>query len=190
MSGSFTPNYMFASYSDITPEFLESIGIRAILTDIDNTLAPYEQALPDARIKGWLSSLAERGISVALISNNESERVDAFNESLGLAAYAKSGKPLSKNLYAAMERLGTDESSTAMLGDQLLTDALAGNRIGLVTIIVPPINDKNNLFFRFKRGLEVGTVKRFVRAHGEAYRDICSFWLEKKYKRKNRSSET
>lgn len=186
MSGLFVPNYIFASYSDITAEFLQSIGIRAILTDIDNTLAPYEQALPDEKIIQWLADLSNHGISVALISNNESERVDKFNESLGLAAYSKSGKPFAKNLYAAMERMGVDKSCTAMLGDQLLTDALAGNRIGLTTVIVPPINDKNNFFFRLKRRLEVGTIKRFVKAHGEGYRDICSFWLEGKYKKKNR----
>lgn len=186
MSELFAPNYMFASYSDITPEFLESIGIRAILTDIDNTLAPYEQDLPDEKIKGWLADLSDHGISVALISNNESERVDKFNEDLGLVSFSKSGKPLSKNLYAAMERLGSDVHCTAMLGDQLLTDALAGNRIGLITLIVPPINDKNNFFFRLKRRIEVGTVKRFVKAHGDGYRDICSFWLDGKYKKKNR----
>ena len=43
------PDYMFARYDDITPAFLASIGVRALLIDIDNTLAPYEQPDPDER---------------------------------------------------------------------------------------------------------------------------------------------
>ena len=42
-----TPDYMFRTYDEITPAFLASLGVRAILADIDNTLAPYEQAEPD-----------------------------------------------------------------------------------------------------------------------------------------------
>ena len=59
-----TPDYMFGHYYEITPEFLKSIGVRALLIDIDNTLAPYEQPDPDERIRNWFASLAENGINV------------------------------------------------------------------------------------------------------------------------------
>lgn len=180
------PDYVFTKYDEITPEFLSRQGIKALLIDIDNTLAPYEQAVPDEKIKAWINSLTENGISPAFISNNDLERVNLFNEEIGILAFAKSGKPFSKNLRIAMDKLGTDESSTATLGDQLLTDALAGNLLGLKTITVPPINDKNNLFFRFKRRIEVGTMRKFVSVHGEQYRQACSFWLDGKFKKKNR----
>ena len=51
MSSLFVPDYMFAHFHDITPEFLHSIGISALLIDIDNTLAPYEVDEPDERIE-------------------------------------------------------------------------------------------------------------------------------------------
>ena len=57
-----TPTYMFARYDDVTPEFLSEHGIRALLIDIDNTLAPYEQPDPDERIHAWFDLLAENGI--------------------------------------------------------------------------------------------------------------------------------
>ena len=183
MAFKLTPDYMFATYRDVTPEFLKGIGIRAMLIDIDNTLAPYEQPLPDENIKNWFKSLSDNGIKCALVSNNDWDRVNLFNEQLGLVALAKSGKPFSKNLYKAMELLGSDISSTAMLGDQLLTDASAGNNIKLKTIIVPPIKDKNNFFFRTKRRIEVPTVKRFVKKHGGEYKSICAFWLEGRYRK-------
>ena len=178
-----TPDYMFASYRDITPEFLHGLGVKGLLIDIDNTLAPYEQDLPDDNIKAWFKSLSDNGIGAALISNNGAERVELFNREIGIPAFYKSGKPFPKNLYKAMAALGSDVTNTAMLGDQLLTDAGAGNHIGLKTIIVPPIKDKNKLFFRCKRRLEVPTIKKFVKNRGEEYREICAFWLEGRYKK-------
>ena len=180
------PDYVFRKFDDVTPTFLRELGIKALLIDIDNTLAPYEVAEPDERIKNWFACLAENSISATLVSNNEKERVELFNKTLGLPYYYKSGKPFAKNLKKAMAQMGSDTSNTAMLGDQLLTDAAAGKHIGLTTIIVPPINDKNNAFFRAKRALEVPTIKKYVRIRKGDSQRVCEFWIEKKYKKKNR----
>ena len=151
------PDYMFRTYDEITPAFLSEIGVRVVLADIDNTLAPYEQPEPDECIRTWIGALSEAGISIAFVSNNGRERVELFNRTLGVPAYYKSGKPFKKNLVKA---------TTAMLGDQLLTDALAGHNLGArAVLIVPPINDKTSLFFRFKRWLEKPTVRRFKKKH-------------------------
>ena len=160
------PDYMFRAFDEITPAFLTELGVTAILADIDNTLAPYEQPEPDERIKGWIASLAEAGIGIAFVSNNDWERVNLFNATLGVPAYAKSGKPFKKNLVKAMNDLGGTRKTTVMLGDQLLTDALAGHNLGVSCIIVPPIRDKKSAFFRFKRWLEKPTVRTFKRKNG------------------------
>ena len=184
MSNWFMPDYIFAKFDDITVELLEGLGIKALLIDIDNTLAPYEVAEPDDRIKLWFDTLRENGISATLVSNNDRERVELFNRTLGLPYYYKSGKPFAKNLKKAMAAMGSDKSNTAMLGDQLLTDAAAGKHIGLTTFIVPPIRDKSNLFFRSKRALEVPTIKGYVKRHGESAREVCDFWLNKRFNEK------
>ena len=160
-----TPDYMFDKFDSITPEFLQSLGIRALLIDIDNTLAPYEQAEPDERIINWFEALEAAGISASLISNNHAPRVELFNRRLGLDAYPDSGKPKRKTLIQAMKKMGSDSTNTAAIGDQLLTDALAAHRLGLVAIIVPPIKDKTNLFFRFKRWIEKPYVKKYRKMH-------------------------
>ena len=175
------PDYIFSSYKDITPEFLIQAGVSALLIDIDNTLAPYEQDEPDEQTISWFSSLEENGICAALISNNEQKRVELFNKDLGLIAFYKSGKPFSKNLRKAMAKMGSDISNTAMLGDQLLTDAAAGKLLGLKTIIVPPIKDKTNWFFRTKRALEVPSIKKYVKKTGGSSKEICAFWLERRF---------
>lgn len=169
-----TPDYMFGHYWEITPAFLASIGVRALLIDIDNTLAPYEQPEPDDQIRAWFKGLSEGGVRVALVSNNHAPRVEQFNETLGLLAFADSGKPKKKTLLLAMEQLGVERSETAMLGDQLLTDAYAGKHIGLPALIVPPIKDKTNLFFRFKRLCERPFIRKYAKRNG--YEEWMSFW--------------
>ena len=166
MKNPMMPDYMFRTFDEITPAFLRELGVKAILADIDNTLAPYEQPEPDQRIKGWIASLAEAGIGIAFVSNNDWERVNRFNATLGVPAYAKSGKPFKKTLIKAMNDLGGTLETTVMLGDQLLTDALAGHNLGVKCLIVPPIRDKKNAFFRFKRWLEKPVVKKFKKRNG------------------------
>ena len=104
-------------------------------------------------------------MSFAFVSNNNAERVELFNRDFGYTAYAKAKKPLTGTLKRAMAEAGGIREKSALLGDQLLTDAAAGNRAGLYVIIVPPIKDKTNLFFRFKRWLEVPYVKKFRKLH-------------------------
>ena len=165
MKNMMMPDYMFQTYAEITPAFLQSLGVRGVLSDVDNTLAPYEQAQPDEALCQWIQALKDAGIQIAFISNNNSERLDLFNAPLGVPAYPKSGKPFKRALLQAMADLGTDTTNTVMLGDQLLTDAWAGHAAGIPAIIVPPIRDKKNLFFRFKRWLEKPVVKKFKKKH-------------------------
>ena len=160
---SLIPDYMFEKYDDITPEFLASIGIRALLIDIDNTLAPYEQPDPDERNLAWVARMKASGIGMALVSNNHRDRVERFAAPLELPVFWNSGKPFRKSLDRAMALIGSDVTNTAMLGDQLLTDAYAGAHIGLITLIVPPIRDKRSLFVRFKRWIE----RPYIRAYRE-----------------------
>lgn len=172
------PDFTFEHYDDVTPEFLTVHGIRALLIDIDNTLAPYEQPDADEAHRAYFAALEAAGIRAALISNNNRERVERFNRTLGLPAFWKCGKPRRKWLIRAMETLGSDAQSTAVLGDQLLTDAYAGKHIGLRALIVPPIKDKKTLFFRFKRLLERPVMR--------AYRRQCAAREKEKKEKKER----
>jgi HAD superfamily phosphatase (TIGR01668 family) len=169
---------MFAHYWEITPEFLHSIGVRAILSDIDNTLAPYEQAEPDERIKAWIGEMQAAGIGLAFVSNNNWERVELFNAEIGIPAFAKSGKPFGKTLRRVIKLYGSDAGHTAMLGDQLLTDVFAGKHIGATALLVPPIKDKTTAFWRIKRALERPVIRKYARKHPEQAA-CAAFWLKK-----------
>ena len=161
------PDKIFDTYRDITPEFLTSEGISALLIDIDNTLAPYEQPHHDDNHEAWFQAMSDAGIDCALISNNDAERVRIFAEGLNVPAYPDSGKPSRKYLKIALSELGVDASRAAVLGDQLLTDCLSARRMKMKAYIVPPIKDKTTLFFRFKRWLERPFIKKYYRFHRE-----------------------
>ena len=161
------PDFYFEHFYDVTPEFLAENGIDALLLDLDNTLAPYEQAEPDERILLWLDSLKNSGIAYAFISNNSSsERIEIFNRTIGAPAYAKSGKPLAKKtIDKALAKLGRKSNGAAFMGDQIFTDVWAGKFNGMKAILVPPIKDKKNLFFRFKRALEKPLLKIYFKSN-------------------------
>ncbi len=160
---SLIPDLRLEGYKSLTPEILKEQGVRALLIDIDNTLAPYEQPLPDDDHRAWFRSLEETGVRCALVSNNKPERVTTFNASLGLPAYADCGKPSRKHLRRALDGLGVPANEAAVLGDQIFTDCLSARRMGMKAFIVPPIRDKRTLFFRFKRALEKPVLRAYDR---------------------------
>ena len=176
--GYLTPDFMFATYRDLTPAYLKERGIDVLIMDIDNTLAPYEQPEPDECIMTWLAEMQAAGIRLAFVSNNNRERVELFNQKIGIRAHAKSGKPFGKTLRRVIRSFGSDASRTAMLGDQLLTDVFAGKHIGATALLVPPIKDKTTAFWRIKRALEKPIIKKYVKKHPEQAAH-AAFWLKK-----------
>lgn len=172
MSFSLVPDKVFATYDRLTPEFLSERGITALLIDIDNTLAPYEQPLPDNSHREWFEKMAAAGVKCVLVSNNGAERVAVFAESLGVPAYADCKKPLKKRIKQIMTDNGIDPARVAFLGDQLLTDGWTARNFRAPAFIVPPIKDKTTAFFRFKRWLEVPFMKKYYRLHPDDRNEV------------------
>ncbi len=157
------PDFIFGTFREVTPEFCRENGIKFIISDIDNTLVTYDDAHPTDEVRAWIDTLFTSGVRVSFVSNNDRERVELFNSSLGLPAYYKAGKPLTDGLKLASEMLGADKPSTLLLGDQLLTDVCAAKRFGIRAAAVPPIKDKKSLFFKAKRAIEKPFMKRYIK---------------------------
>lgn len=167
MGKGFSPDWYFASAFDITPGFLLSNGIKAVVLDIDNTLVTYGDAEPTERVVEWVSSLKSAGIKTAIASNNKKERVDLFNKKLGVFCTSRSGKPSTKAVRAACAEFSVAPTEVAVIGDQIFTDVLCANRADAVAILTSPIPYRENLFFRFKRGLEKPIINKFRKKHPE-----------------------
>ena len=139
------PDRKFDTYAGLTPAFLAEQGVEALLIDIDNTLAPYEQPLPDDNHRAWFAAMAAAGVRCALVSNNHADRVRLFAEALGgVPAYPDCGKPRLKYLRIALAELGVEASRAAVLGDQLLTDCLSARRMGMPSALRSLISVEKN----------------------------------------------
>ena len=139
MSFSLIPDYVFTDYTAITPEFLRSLGVRLLLSDLDYTLAPKAQREPDAALLDWVRALQDGGVTPEIVSNNRSSvRVERFCKNLGIGYVGHAGKPGIRGLTGAMRKHGASAGETAMLGDKLLTDTLAAKRGGVLMLMVEP----------------------------------------------------
>lgn len=125
MSLSLVPDRLFDSYRQITPEYLKSIGVSLLLSDLDFTLAAKSTPHPDQAVRSWITDLHKNEIAFMIVSNNRSgKRVTDFCAELGVPYQGHAGKPGTRGLREAMVRAGADKNHTAMLGDKLLTDML------------------------------------------------------------------
>ena len=162
--GFFVPDFYYDTVYDVTPELLINRGVKGIILDIDNTLVPYEIPEPTEEVRAWLTLMTDNGMKIAFVSNNHAPRVELFNKTLSFPAFPDSGKPLKKSCLKALDAMECKASEVALIGDQVFTDVLAGKVAKMnTTVLVKPINDKKNLFFRFKRLLEKPVIYTYNR---------------------------
>lgn len=140
MSFSLVPDRLYADYTAITPQMLQSWGIRLLLCDLDYTLAPRSVARPDKQVLAWVQAMKDAGIEVMILSNNRSSaRVEEFCKDMGITYVGHAGKPAKRGYREAMAKAGVTEKETAMLGDKLLTDVLGAKRSGVLALMVEPL---------------------------------------------------
>ena len=140
MSLSLVPDRLYADYTAITPQMLQSWGIRLLLCDLDYTLAPRSVARPDKQVLAWVQAMKDAGIEVMILSNNRSSaRVEEFCKDMGITYVGHAGKPAKRGYREAMAKAGVTEKETAMLGDKLLTDVLGARRSGVLALMVEPL---------------------------------------------------
>ena len=162
----FVPEYYFNTYKDASPEFLISIGVKGIVLDIDNTLEPYEHPKAGEEVISWFGKLKAAGIKTAIVSNNNAERVNTFNEEFNMPAYPDGAKPFKTNVLKAIADMGVTKEEAILMGDQIFTDVWAAHNAGIPAILVPPIKDKKDIFTRFKRLLEYPIIMSYKKKRG------------------------
>ena len=144
MSFSLIPDYSFTGICAVTPEFLRRLGIRLLLLDLDNTMAPYGTLKPTEAIAAWAENMKGNGIELFIITNNRgSKRVDSLASAFGVDYIKGANKPFSTGIKKALAQLGRKPEETALAGDQIYTDILAANSAGVVSIVVEPIKIRN-----------------------------------------------
>ena len=157
------PDIYIQSVYELPLEALKKRGIRGLIFDIDNTIAPYDVPEPDQKLIEWFDMLKKQGFRICILSNNHKKRVKKFNEKLRVLAIHKAGKPGIKKLRRAISVMKLTELETAMIGDQVFTDMWCGHMAGLYCIMTAPICNRDQFVTKIKRGLERQVMKQYFK---------------------------
>ena len=149
----FYPDMKLNSVYEVDFDRLYKKGIRGLIFDIDNTLVPHG-ADADERIEKLFGELKKMGFKTFLLSNNKLERVKRFNANIRSLYIYKAGKPNAVNYIKAMRMMGTGKENTVFIGDQLFTDIWGAKKAGISTILLNPIDKKEEIQIVLKRYLE------------------------------------
>jgi uncharacterized protein len=149
--------------TELTPERLKEHGIRALLVDLDDTLVASNSARMGLAFRQWVRALKAAGITIMLLSNGKPERVRRWAQVLGVEGLSLVGKPFRFAYERGLKRLGTLPGETAMVGDQLFTDVLGANALGIKSILVTPLSTKGLPHTRLARKLERYILEKSVK---------------------------
>lgn len=157
MSLSFLPVVMTPELTDLTPEYLLNRGIRLLMMDFDNTIVPYATDVPTPQMAAWLERMNASPVKIVIVSNTKKKRLIRFCEAYSLDYVMHARKPSPKGLRTCMARFGFRPAESAIVGDQIYTDTLAGNLAGVTTILVKAIHN-HNIWLKARHVLELPFV--------------------------------
>lgn len=134
------PNLIISgSVLNLTPAIIQQYGLQGLVLDVDETLVPLRVGLASPELQDWVEQVRS-STQLCLVSNNLSEsRIGGIARSLNLPYYLGAAKPSRRKIRAALMGMNLPAEKVGMVGDRLFTDVLAGNRLGMFTILVDPI---------------------------------------------------
>ncbi len=155
------PRVQAQSVLELDLDELKKVGIRGIIFDLDNTLVEWKQDDLSPEIIQLVSRFKQSGFKMCILSNALEHRVEAVASLLEIPYVSRAVKPRKFPFRKALKLMETEPDETAVVGDQLFTDILGGNRMELYTIWTPPLSDTEFISTRAVRQLERLVIKRF-----------------------------
>ena len=168
----FYPDADFKKVSDISYKFLDKNNIKALILDVDNTLIDYYKNISEETIY-WAEKLKKSNIKLYILSNsNKKEKVQDVANKMGVPYKYFAKKPLKSGFLKVQKELKEEPNNIAVVGDQLLTDVIGGNRCKLFTILVEPINKKDIWITMWKRPIENFIIKKYKQAKTKGEKNV------------------
>lgn len=159
---------------DINYNKLYESGKRYILTDLDNTIIPYDISMPDEKIQKYFEELKKIGFTILIISNNKEARIKNFANAVNVDYVYSAKKPLKGGFKKAYKKIGkVNKSEIVAIGDQIITDVFGANRFKIDVILVKPIKKKSEKWYtKFNRKLENKVIKIMKKKNPDVYKEI------------------
>lgn len=143
MPFSLLPKVIAPALTDVDGALLSRLGVELLMLDFDNTIVPYTTSVPTQEMERWLDWVKHSGVQVCVVSNSHKERVKVFCRHYGIDCITHARKPFSQGIRQCLERYGIPARHAALVGDQIYTDVLGANRMGVTSILVSAIHNHN-----------------------------------------------
>ena len=148
------PRLYVNSVHQIDLEALKQAGIKGVIVDLDNTLVPWNEDAEFPKAMEWLKKVKDTGMLVCIVSNNHPRRAKTLAGTFDIPFIWQAVKPRRRAFRKAMRLMKLGHAQTAVVGDQVFTDILGGNRLGLYTILVRPLKKQEFIGTRLVRQVE------------------------------------
>lgn len=163
------PNEHYNNVREIKIDFLRKNKIKALILDVDNTLIDYDRNLDEETVK-WAENLKKEGIKLYILSNsNKKEKVKTVAEKLKIEYEYFGKKPLKTGFKKVQKKLQEKSENIGVVGDQIFTDVLGGNRCKMFTILVDPIDKKDFWYTAWKRPIENKIKKKIFKGEKDVF---------------------
>jgi len=162
------PKLYFEDITFITPEVLAEHGIKGLLIDVDNTLSPYGNVSISESVRAHIKMLRQCGFKMILLSNNFNKRVSQASKLLELSHVSFGIKPLPFGYIKAKKLLQLNRKEIAVVGDQIFTDILGANLLGIFSVLVEPLDKGHEgITLRIRRAFEKHILKIYHKRNRE-----------------------
>lgn len=149
------PDQKVDSLADIDLKALMEQGIDTLMLDLDNTLLPWRSSVLPESSKQWIRDAREMGLKLCIVSNTHNpSRLANISLDIGVPAFHRALKPRRRGFARAAREIGSQPEHTAVVGDQILTDIIGGNRSGMFTILVKPMHSYEFVGTKLSRAVE------------------------------------
>ena len=132
---------------------LKELGYELLIFDLDNTIGSVKDKVCKEETANFLNNLT-KDFKIVIASNSIRRRVEIFSKNINCEVFSLSLKPTLKSIRKIHKKYDIDYSKMVMIGDQILTDILVGNRKKIFTILVDPLDKVDFKITGFNRKLE------------------------------------
>ena len=125
------------------------------MLDLDNTLLPWKDAYVPNSSSEWIQRVKAMGMKICIVSNTHyPKRMKKIAAELDIPALAGALKPRPYGFNKAAKMLECECGRVVVVGDQVMTDVLGGNRAGMYTILVDPMHPREFIGTKVSRVIE------------------------------------
>lgn len=157
------PDIYQQSIYTINYQKLKKSGIKCLIFSLNNTIAPLKILTPTKKMKNKIEDLKDLGFKIIIMSNSSKKRVRPFKEILNVDSSFHARKPLKRKYKKILNIYDLKPNQIACIGDQLTSDVLGANRMGMTSILVNPISNYEIPSSKIAKIIESFLVNKFMK---------------------------